>query len=99
MKSEDETMEDSDNAGEAPRWGGDVEGVNISGDGVERKVGEMKGRRPGCVGIGDAVSRAEGAGEDGTGLGLAFCLREVVNGEVFGRGGSFSEMVVTVSGD
>jgi hypothetical protein len=74
MKSEDETMENSDNAGEAPRWRGDVEGVNVSGDGVERKVGEMKGRRSGCVGIGDAASRAEGAGEDKIGLGFAFCL-------------------------
>jgi hypothetical protein len=35
MKSDDETMESSDSAGEAPRRGGDVEGLNMSGDGVE----------------------------------------------------------------
>jgi hypothetical protein len=98
MKSEDETMENSDNAGEAPRCGGDVEGANKSGDGVERRVWEVKGRRSGCIGIGDAVGTEEGAREDGT-VGLAFCLREVVNGEVFGRGGSFSEADVTIGED
>jgi hypothetical protein len=98
MKSEDETMENSDNAGEAPRWGGGVEGANKSGDGVERRVWEVKGRRFGCVGMGDAVGTG-GAREDGMGLGLAFCLREVVSGEVFGRGGSFSEAVVTIGED
>jgi hypothetical protein len=61
MKSEDETMENSDNAGEAPRWGGDVEGASKSGDGVERRVWETRGRRSGCMGMGDTVGTEGGA--------------------------------------
>lgn len=99
MKSEDEMMEKSDNAGEAPRWGGDVEGANISGDGVERRVGGTMGRKSGCVGMGDGVRKVGSAGDGGIRLGFAFGLRVVVNGEVFGRGGSFSAVVMTVNGD
>lgn len=98
MKSEEEMMEKSDNAGEGPRWGDDVEGVNMSGDGVERRVGGTKGRESGCVGIGDGACKAGSAGDGGIRLGLAFGLREVVNGEVFGRGGSFS-LVMMTNGD
>ena len=95
MKSEDEMMEKSDNAGEGPRWGDDVEGVNMSGDGVERRAGGTKGRESGCVGKGDGACKAGSAAGGGIRLGLAFGLREVVNGEVFGRGGSFSLVMMT----
>jgi len=99
MKSEDEMMEYSDSAGEAPRWGGDMEGVNMSGDGVEGRAVGTKGRKSGCVGMGDAVRKAGSAGDGRIRLGLAFGLREGVNGEVFGRGGSFSAVVMTANGD
>jgi hypothetical protein len=99
MKSEDETMDDSDNAGEALRWGGDVEEANMSGDGVERRVGETKGRKFGCAGMGVTMDKAGGAGERERKLGLAFSLSVVVNGEVFGRGGGFPEETVTAGGE
>jgi len=92
-------IENSDNAGEAPRWGGDVEGVNMSGDGVEGREGGTTGRKSGCLGMGDAVRKAGSAGDGGIRLGLAFGLRVVVNGEVFGRGGNFSAVVMTVNED
>ena len=99
MKSEDEMTENSDNAGEAPRWGGDVEVVNISGGGAERRAGGIWGLKSGRVGMGDAVRKAGSAGDGGIRLGLTFGLREVVNGEVFGRGGSLSAVVMTANGD
>jgi hypothetical protein len=54
----------------------------------------MEGRKSGCAGTGNAIDKAGGVGEGEAKFGLAFCLREVANGEVFGRGGSFSEEVV-----
>jgi hypothetical protein len=50
--------------------------------------------------MGDAVRKAENAG-DGWWIrpGLAFGLREEINGEVFGRGGSFPAVVLTANGD
>jgi hypothetical protein len=99
MKSEEETMDDSDNAGEALRRGGGVEEANMSGDGVEGRVGETKGRKFGCAGMGDTIDKAGGAGERERKLGLAFSLSVVDNGEVFGRGGGFPEETVTAGGE
>jgi hypothetical protein len=71
----------------------------MSGDGFERRAGGTKGRESGWVGIGDGACKAGSVGGGGIRLGLALGLREVVNGEVFGRGGSFSLVVMTTNGD
>jgi len=67
----------------------------MSGDGVGRRVREMKGRDSDGAGTGDEVRKIEGTGEGGPGLGVALREREVVAGEVFGRGRSCSEVIVT----
>lgn len=70
MKSEDETIDDSENAGETSRGGC---GVKVS-DGVERRVGVRKGRDADGAGMGDALRQTGATGEGGPGLGLAFSM-------------------------
>lgn len=88
----------SDNAGDARDERG-VEGGNVSGDGVERRVRERKGRISDDMDTGDALRHPGDTGEGETGLGLAFSERELVEGEAVGGSGSFSEVIKTAGGD
>jgi hypothetical protein len=66
MKSE--TIDNSDMAGEALCGGGDVEGVNMSDDGVIRTVRDRKGSVSDGVDLGyvfDSVNFEEGACKTG----------------------------------
>jgi hypothetical protein len=95
MKSDDGTIDDSDNAGEALCRAGDVEGANMSGDGVVRTVRDRKGRSgSGSVEMGEQSCKLGGT-EEGIETGLDLYRGESC-GEVFGRGGCFS---VAVGGD
>ena len=89
MKSEDETTEDSENAGETPRGTG---GVKVPSDGVERRERERKGCGANGEGMGDALRQTGGAGEGGPGLGLAFSESGTM---IFGREADPSEVIMT----
>ena len=71
MNSEDERIDDSENAGETPRGGG---GVKVPSDGIERRVEGRKGRDADGADMGDALRQTGGTGEGGPGLGLAFSV-------------------------
>lgn len=96
MKSEDETIDESDKAGDALCRGGNVEGDNMSGDGVARGVRDRKS----CGSVGGSMG--EGVcttGEGRTELGLKLCDGEAICGEVFGCRGSNSGVITTAGGD
>jgi hypothetical protein len=96
MKSEDETIDESDKAGDALCRGGDVEGVNMSGDGVARGVRDRKGRGSDGGSIGEGVCTT---GEGRTELRLKLCEGGAICGEVLGRRGCISGVITTAGGD
>jgi hypothetical protein len=89
MNSEDETTDDSENAGETPRGGGTVK---VPSDGVERREGERNGREADGADMGDALRQTGCTGEGGPGPRLAFSKSWVIN---FGRESGSSEVIVT----
>jgi hypothetical protein len=99
MKSDDEIIEKSDNVGEVLCGGGDVDGVNMSGDGVVRTVRDRKGSVSDGADMGEGACRTGGTREGRIEPGLGLYRGEGVCGEVFGRGGCFPGVIVTVDGD
>jgi hypothetical protein len=98
MKSDDGTIDDSDNAGEALCRAGDVEGANMSGDGVARTVRDRKGGGSGSAEMGERSCKLGGTEEGRIEAGPDLYRGETC-GEAFGRGGCFSGVVVAVGGD
>lgn len=91
MNSEDETTDDSENAGETSRGGGTVK---VPSDGFERREGERNGREADGAEMGDALRQTgcTGEGGPGLGLGLAFSMSRVMK---FERESGSSEVIVT----
>jgi hypothetical protein len=95
MKSDDEIIDISDNVGEDLCGGGDVDGVNMSGDGVARTVRDRKGSVSDGADVGEGACKAGGTGEGRIEVGLDMYRGEGVCGEVFGRGGCLPGVIVT----
>jgi hypothetical protein len=72
MKSDDEMIDISDDVGEVLCGGGDVDGVNMSGDSVARTVRDRKGSVSDGADMEEGACEAGGTREEGQSLDWAY---------------------------